>query len=238
MAIYSSLVSAAGFAKMTEYASYFERGVLYTVLLSFCAVALGFVIAMLLALLRLSRFAPLRWLSGAYVEIVRGTPMLVQLFIIYYGLFGAIQVPSVIFFGFIDTSRFIPGFIAVALNSGGYLAEVIRGGIQGVDLGQTEAARSLGLSRGKTMKLIVLPQAIKNILPAIANEFVTIIKESSICSVLGMQELMFNVGLVKTSTYRVLEPYLVAAALYFCLTFPTSKIIGAVERRMRRGDVR
>ena len=194
--------------------------------------------ALLIALLRLSKIKPLRWLSGAYVEIVRGTPMLVQLYIVYYGIFSFIDIPSFTMFGFIDSSRFIPGIVAVGLNSGGYLAEVIRGGIQGVDLGQTEASLSLGLRRGQTMRYIVLPQAIKNILPAIANEFVVIIKESSICSVLGMQEIIFNANLIQSSTYRILEPLICAAALYFCLTFPTSKIIAAIERRMRRGDIR
>lgn len=232
------MITVEGFAKVMEYAVYFKNGVIYTVLLSVFSVVIGFVLALLIALLRLSKIKPLRWLSGAYVEIVRGTPMLVQLYIVYYGIFSFIDIPSFTMFGFIDSSRFIPGIVAVGLNSGGYLAEVIRGGIQGVDLGQTEASLSLGLRRGQTMRYIVLPQAIKNILPAIANEFVVIIKESSICSVLGMQEIIFNANLIQSSTYRILEPLICAAALYFCLTFPTSKIIAAIERRMRRGDIR
>jgi len=232
------VITVEGFAKVMEYAVYFKNGVIYTVLLSVFSVVIGFVLALLIALLRLSKIKPLRWLSGAYVEIVRGTPMLVQLYIVYYGIFSFIDIPSFTMFGFIDSSRFIPGIVAVGLNSGGYLAEVIRGGIQGVDLGQTEASLSLGLRRGQTMRYIVLPQAIKNILPAIANEFVVIIKESSICSVLGMQEIIFNANLIQSSTYRILEPLICAAVLYFCLTFPTSKIIAAIERRMRRGDIR
>jgi His/Glu/Gln/Arg/opine family amino acid ABC transporter permease subunit len=232
------MITAAGFEKMLQYTSYFERGVVYTVFLSACAVAIGFVLALLLALMRLSRIKPLRWLSGAYIEIIRGTPMLVQLYIVYFGVFGAITVPSFTIFGFMDSARFIPGVVAVGLNSGGYLAEVIRGGIQDVDIGQTEAARSLGLTQSQNMRYIVLPQAIKYILPAIANEFVTIIKESSICSVLGMQDIIFNAQLIQSSSWRILEPLIVAAALYFCMTFITSKIIGAVERRMRRGDIR
>ncbi len=232
------MITVEGFTKVMEYAVYFKNGVIYTVLLSVFSVVIGFVLALLIALLRLSKIKPLRWLSGAYVEIVRGTPMLVQLYIVYYGIFSFIDIPSFTMFGFIDSSRFIPGIVAVGLNSGGYLAEVIRGGIQGVDLGQTEASLSLGLRRGQTMRYIVLPQAIKNILPAIANEFVVIIKESSICSVLGMQEIIFNANLIQSSTYRILEPLICAAVLYFCLTFPTSKIIAAIERRMRRGDIR
>lgn len=232
------MVSIEGFKKVFEYMPAFGTGLLYTVMLAFFAVIIGFVIALLLAFMRLSKLKILRFISGAYVEIVRGTPMLVQLMIVYYGIFGVITVPSFMIFGFIDSSRFIPGVIAIAFNSAGYVAEIIRGGIQGVDYGQTEAARSLGLKQGQNMRFIVLPQAVKNILPAIANEFVTIIKESSVCTLLGMAELMFTAKLVQSQSLRIMEPLLVAACLYFLLTFPTSKAIQAIERRMRRGDER
>ena len=232
------MVSIAGFQKMLDYLPYFGQGIIYTVILALFSVIVGFFLAMLLAFMRLSNFKPFKFLAGIYIEFVRGTPLLVQLYIIYYGVFSFIHIPSVIIFGFIDTSRFIPGIVAIGLNSGGYVAEIIRGGIQGVDFGQTEAARSLGLKQGQNMRFIVLPQAIKNILPAIANEFVTIIKESSICSVLGMQDIMFNANLVRGATFKPMEPLLIAALLYFLLTFPSSKLIQAVERRMRRGDER
>ncbi len=232
------MLSAEGFARVFEYLPWFGKGIIYTILLALFSVVLGFILALLLALMRLSKVKILKAISGAYVEFVRGTPMLVQLYIIYYGVFGAISLPSFTIFGFIDASRFIPGIIAISLNSAGYVAEIIRGGIQGVDYGQTEASRSLGLKKSQTMQFIVLPQAIKNILPAIANEFVTIIKESSICSVLGMQEIMYYSNIIRATTYRALEPLLVAALLYFLLTFPTSKGIQAIERRMRRGDER
>ena len=233
------MISSAGFEKtLTYFTPYFTQGIVYTIILSLCAVVLGFILALFLAFMRLSKLKILRAVSGAYVEFVRGTPMLVQLMIIYYGVFGAIKIPSFTIFGFIEGSRFIPGVCAIALNSAGYVAEIIRGGIQGVDYGQTEAARSLGLSTTQNMRFIVLPQAIKNILPAIANEFVTIIKESSVCMVLGMQDIMFNAKLVQSASFRIMEPLLLAAGLYFCLTFPTSKAIQAIERRMRRGDER
>lgn len=232
------MITLEGFAKVFKFMPYFGRGIVYTVALAFFAVALGLILAFFLALLRLSSSKILRFISGAYVEFVRGTPMLVQIYIIYYGVFGVISVPSVQIFGFIDTARFIPGVVAIALNSAGYVAEIIRGGIQGVDRGQTEAARSLGLDRSQNMRFIILPQAIKNILPAIANEFVTVIKESSICSVLGMQDIMYGADIVQSMTWRTMEPLLFAAILYFLLTFPTSKAIQAIERRMRRGDER
>ena len=126
--------------------------------------------------------------------------------------------------------------VALALNSSAYVAEIFRAGILAVDKGQTEAARSLGLSSWQSMKLVVLPQAIKNVLPALANEIVTMVKESSICSMLGMAELMFVAKTVGNGTLITLAPYTVAALIYFCINYPASKAIEAIERRMRRGD--
>ena len=160
----------------------------------------------------------------------------VLLAIIYFGLFGAISIPRVTILGFVDISRFIPGVVALALNSSAYVAEIFRAGILAVDKGQTEAARSLGLSGGASRRFVVLPQAIKNVLPALANEIVTMVKESSICSMLGMEELMFGAKAVASATYVSLAPYTLAALIYFCINYPASKAIEAVERRMRRGD--
>mgnify|MGYP002282807040 CR=1 FL=1 len=185
-----------------------------------------------------SRFNPIRFLATVYVEVFRATPMLVQLFIIYYVVFDGVDLPSFKLFGFIRFDRFLPGVGALALNSGAYLSEIIRAGIQSIDGGQTEAARSLGLTQGQNMIHIVLPQAIKNILPAIGNEFVTIIKESAITYTIGVQDLMAAVKAAQAGTFLVLEPLLVVAAMYFCLTFPTSKVIAYFERRMSRGDKR
>lgn len=224
------------FSFLPEYLPYFTNGVKYTILLSLFTVLFAIIPAMILALCRLSKSKIMRFISGAYIEVMRGTPMLVQISIIYFGVFTFIKVPSIMIFGTIDTALFVPGIVALSLNSSAYLAEIIRGGILAVDIGQTEAARSLGLTQWQCMKSIVLPQAIKNILPSIGNEFVTIIKESSICSTLGMQELMWGAGIVSGATFIPLEPLYIAAALYFCLTYPTSKLIAYLERRMRRGD--
>lgn len=223
---------------ITRYAPYFWNGLIFTLILAFCSILVGLVFGFLLTALRMSRFLPVRFIGTAYVEYIRATPMLVQLFIIYYGVCTLIEVPSFKIFGFIDTAMFIPSVIAVACNSGAYIAEIIRAGILAVDHGQTEASRSLGMTQMQTMRYIVLPQAVKNILPALANEFVTVIKESSVCMVIGVPELMFNANLVKGATYRPMEPMIIASILYFVLTFPTSKLIAYVERRMRRGDVR
>ena len=259
-------VSAAGFQKVFQYADMFKEGMLCTVYLSFFTVLLGFLLALVLTgmrmsdirpfralgldkdghlrdggfLLALSKFNPIGFVATAYVEVIRATPMLVQLFIVYQVVFNkhVIDLPSVTVLGFLKLKRFLPGVIALALNSGAYVSEIIRAGIQSVDGGQTEAARSLGLTQGQNMRFIVLPQAVKNILPAIGNEFVTIIKESAITYTIGVQDLMAAVKAAQAGTFLVLEPLLVVAVLYSCLTFPTSKVIAYFERRMSRGDKR
>ena len=231
-------LTAAGFEKVLKYAVMFRDGLVCTLSLSALTVILGFILALILALCRLGKIKPLNVLASVYVEIFRATPMLVQLFIVYYVVFGGINLPSFRLFGSIRFDRFLPGVVALSLNSGAYLSEIIRSGIQSIDGGQTEAARSLGLSQGLTMRYIVLPQAIRNILPAIANEFVTIIKESSICYTIGVQEIMYAVAAVKGAAYIIAEPLIVATVLYFCLTYPTSKIIAYFERRMNRGHKR
>ena len=231
-----SPASFFNFSFLPKYGVFFVQGVEYTLLLAIVSVSLAVIPAMLLALMRLSRNKVVKTISGAYIAVFRSTPMLVQLSIIYFGLFGVISIPRVTILGFVDLSRFIPGVVALALNSSAYVAEIFRAGILAVDAGQMEAARSLGLSKWQGMKLVVLPQAIKNVLPALANEVVTMVKESSICSMLGMAELMFGAKAVASPTYISLAPYTLAALIYFCINYPASKAIEAVERRMRRGD--
>lgn len=224
------------FSFLPQYWQYFLQALEYTLLLAVVSVLLAIIPALVLALMRLSKTKPIKWLAGAYIAVFRSTPLLVQLAIIYYGLFGVIQVPRIVLFDFIDLSRFIPGVVALALNSSAYVAEIFRAGILAVDPGQNEAARSLGLSKGMSMRLVVLPQAIKNVLPALANEIVTMVKESSICSTLGMVELMFAAKTVATSTYISMGPYVLVALVYFCINYPATKGIEAIERRMSRGD--
>ena len=156
----------------------------------------------------------------------------------YDGIFGVIDLPTFSLFGITKFHRFFPGVVALGMNSGAYLCEIIRSGIQSIDGGPTEAARSLGLNQSQALRFVVLPQAIRNILPAIANEFVVIIKESAVTYTIGVQDIMAVVQSVKGATYLIMEPLLVATALYFCLCFPTSKLIAYIERRMSRGDKR
>lgn len=254
------MITARGFEAAFKYMQLFLEGLVTTVTLSALTVVFGFVLALVLALLRMSNFRPFRFLSRdpnaegalnaisrfnpvsfiatAYVEVFRATPLMVQLFIVYYVLLADLSLPTFKLFGIIRFERMIPGVIALSLNSGAYLSEIIRSGIQSIDGGQTEAARSLGMSQLQNMQYIILPQAIKNILPSIANEFVTIIKESSITWTIGVQEIMFAVNSVKAATFSIGEPLIIAACVYFCLTFPTSKIIAHFERKMSRGDKR
>lgn len=232
------MISIAGFEKTFQYFDMFLQGMVTTVTISALTVVLGFVLALIVAMMRLSRSRILKTISTVYVEVLRATPMLVQLFIIYYVVLTDVPFPRVKLFGFIPVDRMIPGVVALSINSAAYLSEIIRSGIQSIDGGQTEAARSLGMTQAQNMRYIILPQAIKNILPAIANEFVTIIKESSICYTIGVQEIMFAANSVKTAAFTIAEPLILAAAIYFCLTFPTSKIIAYFERKMSRGDKR
>ncbi|MBQ7566167.1 MAG: amino acid ABC transporter permease [Oscillospiraceae bacterium] len=258
------MFTRAGFEKTWQYIGLFKEGLICTVSLSALTVIFGFILALFLAifrlsdirpfrslaltkdghlreqgaLTRLSRFNPFNLFASIYVEVFRATPMLVQLFIIYYVVFGNVQLPTFKLFGFIRFERFLPGVVALSLNSGAYLSEIIRAGIQSIDGGQTEAARSLGLTQAQNLRHIILPQAIRNILPPIANEFVTVIKESSICYTIGVQEIMYAVASTKGAIYRVAEPLIIATCVYFCLTYPTSKIIAFFERRMSRGTKR
>lgn len=233
------MLTAKGFAKAAAYWKLFAQGVACTVSLSALTVFFGFILALALALCRMGKLRLLKFAATTYVEVIRATPMLVQIFIIYYVVFNGVKVlPGYKLYGFIRFERFFPAVVALALNSGAYLCEIIRSGIQSIDGGQTEAARSLGLSAWKTMRFVVLPQAIKNVLPAIGNEFVTIIKESAICYTIGVQEIMSAVQSVKGATYSIGEALIIAAALYFCLTFPTSKLIAYFERKMSVGDRR
>ncbi len=209
------------------------QGLLTTVILAGFAVALGTILAVGIALLRMTKYKVIRFVLGSYVEILRGTPVVIQL-IIFYSLF---HVP-VILIGNYDLSPFVPGIFTLFINSSAYMAEVIRAGINSVDKGQWEASRSLGMNYHMTFKKIIFPQAIKNILPALGNEFVTLIKETSILMYSGVAELTYQANMIKSQTYGVMESYLVAALLYFALTFPTSKLMQHFERKLGKSDAK
>ena len=222
------------FSFIAEYMPYYFKGIKYTLLISFVAVLFGVIFGSILFYMKSSNFhiwkiKPLKILAVAYIEIIRGTPMILQIFIVYAG--------AEPFLG-IDLTALQSAFIAIALNSAAYVSEIVRAGIDAVDKGQMEAARSLGMKKSTAMILIVVPQAIRNILPAIGNEFVTVIKESSMASVVGVGELMYAAKIVQGSTYRSLEPLIVAAGFYFILTFTLGRVISLIERRMKVSDIR
>ena len=222
------------FSFIVEYMPYYFEGIKYTLLISFVAVLFGAVFGSLLFYMKSSNFhilkiKPLKIIAVAYIEIIRGTPMILQIFIVYAG--------AEPFFG-MDLSALQAAFVAIALNSAAYVSEIVRAGIDAVDKGQMEAARSLGMKKSTAMMLIVVPQAVRNILPAIGNEFVAVIKESSMASVVGVGELMYASKIVQGSTYRSLEPLIVAAGFYFILTFTLGRVISLIERRMKVSDIR
>lgn len=211
----------------------FLRGLGMTLLLAGISVVLGSLFGLIPAFMRLSKHKGLNILATSYVELIRGTPLLVQVLLIY----SFIKMPVTLFLG-IDLSAFIPGMLALLINSSAYVSEVIRAGIVSIDRGQKEAALSLGMSESLTMRLVILPQAIKNIMPALGNEFVTMIKETSIFMYLGISELMYSAVIIRSQTYLVKESYIVVAIMYFLLTFPTSKLMSYFERRLKKSDAK
>ena len=204
------------------------EGVSYTLLLSVITVFFGAILGSLLALGKRSRFRIVRGIITAFVEVIRGTPILLQLYFGYFIL--PMMVPA------LNLSAFTSICIALVINSSAYVSEVIRSGIQAVDHGQTEAARSLGLNARQTMLRIVLPQAVKNILPALGNEFVMMIKETSLASTFFVGELMTSYLKVKGATWLNLESLIIVGAIYFVITFTLSKVVAVFERRMRAGE--
>lgn len=212
---------------ISKYGSFFLKGIKITILISLIGVALGSILGAFVALMKLSKIKIISWIASIYIEILRGTPMLVQVFIVFFGITAALGL---------DISALVCGTIALVINSSAYIAEIIRAGINAVDKGQMEAARSLGLNYRQTMKSVIMPQAIKNILPALGNEFVTLIKESSIVSTIGVGEIMFNAQVVQGISFDPFTPLLVVAALYFVLTFVLTRIMNMIEGRLNASD--
>ena len=219
---------------VVRYHSFFLEGVGNTLIIAVFTVLFGTILGVLMAMARMSKFKPLKWLATAYIEFFRGTPLMVQLMFIFYGLpMIGVTFPTVSFIP--DFDRFAAGVVAMSLNSCAYVAEIIRSGIQAVDAGQMEAARCLGFHHREAMALVILPQAVRNILPALGNEFVTIIKDSSIVSVISIADLMFRAKGIIAKTYNSLECLAVVAIIYFILTFLGGRLIALMERRMSYG---
>lgn len=216
------------FLSMVKYTPLFISGFIMTLKLTFLAVTIGVLMGLFIALMKMSSIKPIKLVASSYIEVIRGTPLLVQLLLIYNGLmqFG-MNIPA-----------FTAGVSALAINSSAYVAEIIRAGIQAVDPGQNEAARSLGMTHAMAMRYVIIPQAIKNILPALGNEFIVMLKESAIVSVIGFADLTRQADIIQSVTYRYFEPYIIIAAIYFIMTLTFSKLLSLFERRLRAGDIR
>ena len=210
------------------------RGVPVTLLISLVAVTGGLVIGLFVAIAKRSKFKVLRALATIYVDVLRGTPLLVQVLILAYGVPQLIREIFDVQFNW--EHMIIVGFIACGINSSAYMAEIIRSGLQAVDIGQTEAARSLGLSNGQTMRYIIVPQAFKIIVPALGNEFVTLIKETSILSVAGIVEVTRRGTLWASSDFLYFQAYIGVAIVYLIMTLTLSRLVAYIERRLAQSD--
>ncbi len=220
---------------LPKYLPYFNDGLIFTLIIALFVVVFGTIIGVLVAVGKMSKIAPLRWILNAYVEIFRDTPMLIQI-TIGYVILGAANWPS-IHIGILsnDLGRLIPGIIVISLNSGAYMAEIVRGGIEAVPVGQREAAYSLGIRPIPTMFKVILPQAFRNILPAIGNEFITIVKDSSLLSTIGIMELYNGGQTVLNLVYQPLSPLLLAALYYFVVCFALSRLQALLEKKLGKG---
>ena len=212
---------------LERYGTVYMQGLAGTLWLAAITVILGTAVGTLLAVLRLSRVRVFQWFVKAYVWVLRGTPILLQLYFFW------IFLPKVMPFSLSDTACII---VALIINASSYVAEIIRAGIQAVDKGQTEAARSLGLTAGHTMSKVVLPQAVKNILPALGNEFINMIKQVSLASVFFINELTTSYRTVLAATYRPIEAIVIAGMIYLLVTTVLSQIVELAEWRMRKNE--
>ena len=211
------------FSVLLPYLHMFWKGVVVTIQASALGVLFGSALGIFIGAFRVMPFKPLRWLMATYISVLRGTPLMIQLFLIYFGL------PAL----GINLEAFTAGIIGIGINSSGYVGEIVRGGIEGVAQGQWEASKMLGLSYWQTMKIIILPQAIRHMLPAIGNEFVTLIKESSLLSVLAISDLTMVGQQVRSVTYASFETFIFVALVYLFLTSVTSGALQLLESRWK-----
>ncbi|HHJ7155773.1 TPA: amino acid ABC transporter permease [Streptococcus pyogenes] len=220
---------------LPKYWAYFNYGVLVTIMISVSVVFLGTLIGVLVTLIKRSHVKPLTWVVNLYVWIFRGTPMVVQIMIAFAWMHFN-NMPT-IGFGVLDLdfSRLLPGIIIISLNSGAYISEIVRAGIEAVPKGQLEAAYSLGIRPQNAMRYVILPQAFKNILPALGNEFITIIKDSALLQTIGVMELWNGAQSVVTATYSPISPLLVAAFYYLMVTTVMAQLLAVLERHMAQG---
>jgi polar amino acid transport system permease protein len=225
-------------AFMLQWAPFILGGVTLTILISVLGIALAIPLALLGALGRLSGNPVYNGVSGFYVSFIRGTPLIVQIFFIYLGLPQLAQYAPGPLQGLFILGTVTSGVLALGINYGAYMAEIFRAGIQSVGHGQVEAAQALGMTRAQTMRRIVLPQAIRVIIPPTGNEFIAMIKDSSLVGIVGTQELFFRASKIGRQYFQNLETLVIAALVYWALTSIFSYFQGRLERRLARGYVR
>lgn len=211
---------------------YLVSGLLRTLQITFFAVIIGIVLGFLVALVRTTNMqtGKLRFLDAIcrlYLTVIRGTPVVIQLLIIYYVVFASVNI-----------DKTLVAIVAFGINSGAYVAEIVRAGIMSIERGQTEAGRSLGLSHAKTMWYIIMPQAFKNILPALANEFITLLKETSVSGYIATQDLAKAGDIIQSRTYSPFMPLIAVALIYLVLVVGLTSIVNRLERRLSRSDNR
>ncbi|QJC50719.1 amino acid ABC transporter permease [Paenibacillus albicereus] len=206
-----------------DYLPLLLRGTGYTIGISFLSIALGALLGLFIGFGKMSRRWWLRWPASAYVNFFRGTPLILQIMMTHFML-----VP--LFLG--TTNAFVAAIVALSLNSAAYTGEIYRAGIQSIDPGQEEAALSLGLTRWQSMRYVVLPQAVKRMIPAFGNEFIVLVKDSSLVAYIAVPELMYWSNAMKGQYLKVWEPYMTAAIIYFILTYLLSKALQYVEKRV------
>ena len=222
------------FSRVWEWIPTFLDGTIVTIVLSLTTVFIGSFIGLFVVLMRMSDFKILNGIASLYTNIVRGTPVLLQLFLWLYGFpMIGLSLTGLDFLGGTYGSReFITAVVALGINSGAYVSEILRGGLEAVDKGQIEAGRALGLSQRETMFSVVIPQAIRTVLPGLGNEFITMIKESSIVSTVGVFDVMYTSNIVKSSTYSIFEPLIVVGVIYYILTYSLSYLMKRLEKRL------
>lgn len=205
----------------------------YSVIIAVCALVGGSVLGLLSASMKMSKHKVLRGIANVYVEVIRGTPMLLQVMLFFLG--GPVITKSLFRYVF-TPNPYVVGAVAVAINSGAYTTELFRSAIQSVDKGQWEAAKTIGLSYGQTMKEIILPQAFKRILPPYINEFIVLLKDSSLLSAIGAVELLQSAKVIGADNYNYLVPLLCATAIYLVMTLTISFFARKLERRLAESD--
>ncbi|OLN33913.1 Glutamate transport membrane-spanning protein [Desulfosporosinus metallidurans] len=210
-----------------------NKAALLTLELTAGAVAIGVVIGLFMALARLSKTKITRAIAIGYIDFFRGTPLLVQIFLVYFlvpRLFHWETLP--------DNYQYFAGVLAMGLNSGAYIAEIFRAGIQSIDRGQTEAARSLGMTQNQAMRYVILPQAFKRVIPPLGNEFIALLKDSSLLSIIAIQELFYSGKIIAGRTFQPIPMYISVALYYLLMTQLISQWVAYMERRLGKNDLR